>query len=50
MAADAAVSLGVVVAGGVMLITGWYWLDPGISLVIVAVILFGTWGLLRESA
>jgi cobalt-zinc-cadmium efflux system protein len=49
MAADAAVSLGVVVAGGVMLATGWYWLDPAISLVIVAVILVGTWGLLRES-
>ena len=49
MAADAAVSLGVVVAGVVMLITGWYWLDPVISLVIVAGILVGTWGLLRES-
>ena len=49
MAADAAVSLGVVVAGVVMLITDWYWLDPVISLVIVAVILVGTWGLLRES-
>ena len=49
MAADAAVSLGVVVAGGVMLLTGWYWIDPAISLVIVVVILVGTWGLLRES-
>jgi cobalt-zinc-cadmium efflux system protein len=49
MAADAAVSLGVVVAGLVMLSTGWYWLDPLVSLVIVAVILIGTWGLLRES-
>lgn len=49
MAADAVVSLGVVVAGVVMLFTGWYWLDPALSLVIVAVILFGTWGLLRES-
>lgn len=49
MAADAAVSLGVVVAGLVMLFTGWYWLDPLVSLVIVAVILIGTWGLLRES-
>jgi len=49
MAADAAVSLGVVVAGLVMLFTGWYWLDPLVSLVIVAVILVGTWGLLRES-
>jgi cobalt-zinc-cadmium efflux system protein len=49
MAADAAVSLGVVVAGVAMLYGGWYWLDPVISLVIVAVILMGTWGLLRES-
>lgn len=49
MAADAAVSLGVVIAGVVMLFTGWYWLDPLISLVIVAVIVVGTWSLLRES-
>ena len=49
MAADAAVSVGVVVAGVVMLFTGWYWLDPAISLVIVAAIVVGTWGLLRES-
>jgi cobalt-zinc-cadmium efflux system protein len=49
MAADAVVSLGVVIAGIAMLFTGWYWLDPVISLVIVAVILIGTWGLLRES-
>ena len=49
MAADAAVSLAVVVAGVAMLITGWYWLDPVISLMIVVVIMIGTWGLLRES-
>jgi len=49
MAADAAVSLGVVFAGIAMIFTGWYWLDPVISLVIVAVIIIGTWGLLRES-
>jgi len=49
MAADAAVSLGVAVAGLVMIFTGWYWLDPVISLVIVAVIVAGTWSLLRES-
>jgi cobalt-zinc-cadmium efflux system protein len=49
MAADAAVSAGVVVAGIVMLRTGWVWLDPTVSLVIAAVILVGTWGLLRES-
>lgn len=49
MAADAAISLGVAVAGLAMMFTGWYWLDPVISLVIVAVIVIGTWGLLRES-
>lgn len=47
--ADAAVSMGVVVAGLAMLLTGWYWLDPVISLIIVTVIVIGTWGLLRES-
>lgn len=50
MAADAAVSLGVVVTGAAMLFTGWYWLDPVVSLVIVAVIVIGTWGVLREAA
>ncbi len=49
MAADAAVSAGVVVAGFAILATGWLWLDPGISLVIAAVILIATWQLLRES-
>lgn len=49
MAADAGVSLGVVLGGFAILATGWRWLDPAISLVIVAVILSGTWGLLRDS-
>jgi len=49
MAADAAVSLGVVFAALAMMFTGWLWLDPATSLVIVVVITFGTWGLLRES-
>lgn len=49
MAADAAVSLGVVFAGIGILITGWDWLDPAMSLVIVLAILWSTWGLLRES-
>ena len=49
MAADAAVSAGVVVAGLIILRTGWFWLDPAVSLVIVAVITWGTWGLLRDS-
>jgi len=49
MAADAAVSLGVVVAAFVMSRTGWLWLDPAVSLAIVVVIAIGTWGLFRES-
>ncbi|MDF9759664.1 cobalt-zinc-cadmium efflux system protein [Peribacillus simplex] len=49
MAADALVSLGVVIAGFVIIWTGWQWLDPLVSLGISIVILFGTWGLLKES-
>jgi cobalt-zinc-cadmium efflux system protein len=49
MAADAAVSAGVVVAALLMQRTGWLWLDPGVSLAIAAVITIGTWGLLRDS-
>ena len=49
MAADAGVSLGVVLAGLAIKLTGQYWIDPAMSLVIVAVIAIGTWGLLRES-
>jgi cobalt-zinc-cadmium efflux system protein len=49
MAADALVSAGVVVAGLLIMMTGWLWLDPVVSLVISAVIVIGTWGLLRDS-
>jgi cobalt-zinc-cadmium efflux system protein len=49
MMADAAVSIGVVIAGGVIWMTGWSVIDPMVSLVIVAVILIGTWGLLKDS-
>lgn len=49
MAADAAVSLGVVLAAVAMMYTGWLWLDPATSLVIAVVITVGTWSLLRES-
>ena len=49
MAADAAVSAGVVVAGLVILLTGWAWLDPLVSLGIAGLILASTWGLLRDS-
>ncbi|MGB5505383.1 MAG: cation diffusion facilitator family transporter [Sulfurovum sp.] len=49
MAADAAISLGVVIAGIAIMLTGWIWLDPAISLFIVVAILVGTWQLLRDS-
>ena len=49
MAADALVSAGVVVAGGLALAFGWSWLDPVVSLVIAAVIVVGTWSLFRQS-
>jgi cobalt-zinc-cadmium efflux system protein len=49
MAADAAVSLAVVISGITMFYTQWYWLDPSITLLIVLVILVGTWSLLCES-
>lgn len=49
MAADALVSAGVVVAGLVIMTTGAVWIDPLVSLAIVAVILWSTWGLFRDS-
>ncbi len=49
MAADAGVSAGVVLAGLLILFTGWVWLDPAVSLAIGVVIVATTWGLLRES-
>ncbi|MGA8019186.1 MAG: cation diffusion facilitator family transporter [Desulfobacterales bacterium] len=49
MASDAGVSVGVVLAGIGILTTGWLWIDPLVSLVIVAIILVSTWGLLKES-
>jgi cobalt-zinc-cadmium efflux system protein len=49
MAADAGVSLGVVLTGIILLFVNWTWLDPIVSLAIVAVILIGMWGLLRDS-
>ena len=49
MAADAAVSAAVVIAGLVISLTGLAWIDPAMSLVVVVVIALGTWGLLRES-
>lgn len=49
MAADALVSLGVVIAGALYLWTGWQWLDPVTSLVIALVIVIGTWSLFKQS-
>jgi cobalt-zinc-cadmium efflux system protein len=49
MLGDAAISAGVLVSGALILMTGWSWLDPVISLAIVAIILMSTWSLLRDS-
>jgi cobalt-zinc-cadmium efflux system protein len=49
MLGDAAVSVGVLLSGAIILYTGWSRLDPIVSLVIVAAILASTWGLLRDS-
>jgi cobalt-zinc-cadmium efflux system protein len=49
MITDAAVSAGVVVAGVAILVTGWLWVDPLVSLAIVVVIAWSSWGLLRDS-
>ena len=49
MASDALVSLGVVISGLFIVLTGWAWLDPIISLLIAALILFSTWNLLTGS-
>lgn len=49
MAGDAAISFGVVIAGLVIVTTGWHWVDPAVSLGIAAVIVAGTWSLLRDS-
>lgn len=49
MAADALISLGVVVSGTVILTTGWLRLDPLVSIAINAIIVWTTWSLLREA-
>ncbi len=49
MAADALVSLGVIVAGALYLWQGWAWIDPLASMVIAVVVIFGTWSLFRQS-
>jgi cobalt-zinc-cadmium efflux system protein len=50
MAADAVIALGVVFTGLAILMTGWHWLDPVVSIVISVIIAWGTWGLLRGAA
>ena len=47
--ADAAVSVGVVAAAAIILLSGWYWVDPAVSLIISGVIVWGTWGLLKSA-
>lgn len=49
MAADAGVSLGVVISGIIMLLTGWLWVDPLVSLLVAGIILWSSWSLLRDS-
>jgi cobalt-zinc-cadmium efflux system protein len=49
MISDAVASAGVVVTGLLLAVTGWLWLDPVVSLLLVALILWSTWGLARDS-
>lgn len=49
LASDAATSLGVLLSAFLILKTGWMWVDPLVSLIISAIIVWGTWGLLRQS-
>ncbi len=49
LVADAAVSAGVVIAGVIILVTGWHWVDPAASLLVSAAIAVGTWSLLRDA-
>jgi len=49
MLTDALVSLGVVLGAIAIMVTGWMWLDPAMSLVITVLIFWGTWGLLKDS-
>lgn len=47
--ADALILVGVVVSAILIMFTGWQWIDPIVGLLIVAIVLWGTWGLLRDS-
>jgi cobalt-zinc-cadmium efflux system protein len=50
LASDAVLAVGVAVAGGVIMFTGWLWLDPAVSIVLAMTILAGTWSLMKKSA
>ena len=49
MAADALIAFGVVLAGIAIALTGWTWLDPLVGLVVSAIIVYGTWDLVRQA-
>jgi len=49
LVADAAVSLGVLAAGAIILVSAWYWIDPVVSLIVSGVIIWSTWGLLKNA-
>ena len=49
LASDALVSLGLVAGGIIIYYTGWYWVDPALSLIICVVIIISTWSLLKGS-
>jgi cobalt-zinc-cadmium efflux system protein len=49
LASDAVLALGVAIAGGIILMTGWLWLDPAVSIVLAITILTGTWSLMKKS-
>lgn len=49
MAADAGVSIAVVIAAGIMSVTGWEWLDPLMSILVAVIVLIATWELLRDA-
>lgn len=50
LASDAGLAMGVALSGGVVLLTGWHWLDPAVSIALALFILGSTWSLLRTSA
>jgi cobalt-zinc-cadmium efflux system protein len=49
LAGDAVIALGVVVAGGLVQLTGWMWLDPVVALVVSALVLLATYAVLKQS-